>query len=121
MLKHADIKLQSIPAIIARKDALNELPNRSLLYIVNFPDMLSHIVLIFFLADLKPILQLLHPLLQEVDLLLQLMLGEIRVLFYQLVHAGFLLSLEFPQLGLGVLEGLHSLSVAFVEPIEVAS
>lgn len=53
---HHDIKHPSIPAIIAGKDALNKPANGSLLDIVNLPDMLSHIVLIFLLADLQPIL-----------------------------------------------------------------
>lgn len=116
-----DIKLQSIPAIIGGKDALNELPNSSLLDIINLPNMLSHIVLVLLLADLQSILQLFDSLLQEVDLLLKLMLGKVGVLFYQLVHAGFFLALEFSKFGLGVLEGLHGLSVALVEPIKVAS
>lgn len=75
------IKIPSVPAVIARKDALNELPNGRLADVVDLLDVLGHIVLVLFLAHLQPILQLLHPLLQEVDLLLQLVLGEVGVLF----------------------------------------
>lgn len=83
--------------------------------------MLSHIVLILLLAELKPVLQFLCTLLQEVDLLLKLMFGEVGVLLDQLIHAGLLLSLKLAELCLGVLQGFHSLSVSFVEPIKVAS
>ena len=97
------IKLLSAPTIIAWKNALNKLVNGSLLDIINLLDMLSHVVFILFLAQLQPILQLLHSLLQEVDLLLQLMLREVGVLFDQLVHAAFFLALKLTQFGLGVL------------------
>ena len=46
------IKIPSVPAVIARKDALNELPNGRLADVVDLLDVLGHIVLVLFLAHL---------------------------------------------------------------------